>query len=211
MTPMKIQLALDFTQLGSAIDAARKAAVWVDMIEAGTPLIKACGMQSVSRLKEAFPGKKIVADMKTADVGFLEAGMAASAGADFMTVMGAAPNACIEESLRGCRKYGIELLADTIGVGDVFKRARELKSLGVTNLILHRGIDEAGGCGALLSCVSRIKRETAMNIWVAGGMNEETALMAKDSGVDVIIVGRHITASGNPSAAAKALSEKVRG
>src|SRR5687768_2351640 len=68
-----LQVALDEVNLDRALGYAREAvAGGVDWIEAGTPLIKACGLDAVRELKRAFPGRTIVADMKTMDTGAFE-------------------------------------------------------------------------------------------------------------------------------------------
>jgi len=67
-----------------------KVAPFVDIIEAGTPLIKQEGLRIISILKECFPEKLILADMKTMDAGGLEAKLAYDAGADLVTVLAVA-------------------------------------------------------------------------------------------------------------------------
>jgi len=77
-----LQVALDLLDLSRALPIAREAVDGgADWIEAGTPLIKSEGMESVRRLRSEFPGRDIVADMKVADTGALEVEMAAKAGA----------------------------------------------------------------------------------------------------------------------------------
>ncbi|HPP12329.1 MAG TPA: orotidine 5'-phosphate decarboxylase, partial [bacterium] len=78
-----LQVALDFVDLPRALKVAGEAvAAGVDLLEAGTPLIKACGLEAVRVLRREFPGTKIVADMKVMDTGRLEADIAFKAGAD---------------------------------------------------------------------------------------------------------------------------------
>jgi len=69
-----LQLALDFIDLDEAIDVAKKAQNYVDLMEAGTPLIKSCGIRAVRTLKDTFPNKKVVADMKIMDTGHSKQG-----------------------------------------------------------------------------------------------------------------------------------------
>ena len=78
--PPKIQLALDLLDANKAFAIALFAAPYVDIIEAGTPLIKSVGIGIVTRLKNAFPDKIVLADTKTSDVGAFEANMAFMAG-----------------------------------------------------------------------------------------------------------------------------------
>ena len=90
MTRPALQVALDYTVLDPALDAARRLAGHVDIIEAGTLLCFACGMDAVRALRADHPGRTLVADLKVADAGETLAELAFDAGASWMTVMGAA-------------------------------------------------------------------------------------------------------------------------
>ena len=81
----KIQLALDTLDGDHALELAQLAAPFVDILEAGTPLIKSVGICIVTKLKAAHPDKTILADLKSSDVGAYEADMAFRAGADIVT------------------------------------------------------------------------------------------------------------------------------
>ena len=85
-----LQVALDLVNEHRAI-AIAKASVngGADWIEAGTPLIKSEGLDVIRKLKETFPKKIIVADMKTMDTGALETEIAAKAGADIVCILAA--------------------------------------------------------------------------------------------------------------------------
>ena len=98
MPECKLQVALDFVELPRALAVAEAAvAGGADYIEAGTPLIKSEGLDAVRALREKFPDRIIVADMKTADAGKIEAEAAAKAGANVMTVLGTADETTIRE------------------------------------------------------------------------------------------------------------------
>src|SRR2546426_10784195 len=94
-----LQVALDHMHLKRALLAAKEAVEGgADWLEAGTPLIKAEGMEGVRELKKSFPGVTIVADLKTMDTGAFEGEIAAKAGADVITVMGVTSDATILEA-----------------------------------------------------------------------------------------------------------------
>ena len=83
-----VQISLDLIDLDEALETAALAIrAGVDWLEAGTPLILSLGLPGVKRLREAFPGIPIVADLKTMDGGYLEAEMMAAAGATHVVVM----------------------------------------------------------------------------------------------------------------------------
>ena len=88
MTKTIVQISLDFTSIPKALETARAAVrSGVDWLEAGTPLIISEGMNSIRVLRAEFPDVPIVADLKAMDGGWLEAQMAASAGATHVVVM----------------------------------------------------------------------------------------------------------------------------
>ena len=89
--PPLIQLALDYFDLPPAIAMAQMVHKEVDALEIGTPLSKAGGMLAVRTIRALCPDNIILADIKSPDVGGGEAKMAFDAGADWMTVLGAAP------------------------------------------------------------------------------------------------------------------------
>src|SRR5512137_1752366 len=138
-----LQVALDLLNaeraLAIAHDAVKGGADW---LEAGTPLIKSEGMDIIRQLREQFPDKTIIADMKTMDTGALETEMAAKAGADIISILAASDDATIKDASSSARKYGAKLMIDLIGTPDIIKRAQKVKLLGAEYLCIHVGIDE---------------------------------------------------------------------
>src|SRR5512137_177080 len=140
-TPM-LQIAMDYISLPKALAMAVLVAPEVDIIEIGTPLCKAAGIEAVRAMKEICPDKLILADLKTPDVGGLEATLAFDAGADMMTVIGGAALATVEQALTVARKRGKEMLMELTGVRDIIARAKEWRQMGVERMVYHRGWDE---------------------------------------------------------------------
>src|SRR6266487_1418773 len=96
-----LQVALDHMHLKRALLAATEAVEGgADWLEAGTPLVKSEGMEVVRQLKKSFPGKTIVADLKTMDTGAFEVEIAVKAGADVVTVMGVTDDATILKAVK---------------------------------------------------------------------------------------------------------------
>src|SRR6266516_302636 len=119
-----LQVALDHMHLKRALLAATEAAEGgADWLEAGTPLIKSEGIEVVRQLKKSFPGKTIVADLKTMDTGAFEVEIAVKAGADVVTVMGVTHHATSPEALRAARRYGAKVMVELMGVADRPARA----------------------------------------------------------------------------------------
>ena len=137
-----LQVALDFENLSRALPAAEEAvAGGAEWVEAGTPLIKSEGLDAVRQLKKRFPDRRVVADMKVMDTGAYEVEIAAKAGADLVTVLGAADDETIADAVRGGEKYGAEVVVDLLGVADAVERARRVHALGAGAVCLHVGID----------------------------------------------------------------------
>ena len=114
-----LQLALDFVDLQRALKNAKESMVGgVDWLEAGTPLIKSEGLQSIRELRRLFPSATIVADMKIMDAGRAEVEVAAKAGANIVDVLGAASDATIRECIEAGKNYGAKIVVDMIAVGD---------------------------------------------------------------------------------------------
>ena len=179
----------------------------MDWIEAGTPLIKSEGMNSIRQLKAAFPDHTILADMKTIDTGAMEVEMAAKAGADIVIILGTADNSAIHDAVRAARKYGVKLMADLISAKDPAKRSKELEEMGIDYINIHAGIDQQmTGVDPV-----RILKELKLNvpIAVAGGLDKKSAAEAVLSGAGIVIVGGNIVRSSDVTASAKAIRESI--
>ncbi|MCE4602045.1 MAG: orotidine 5'-phosphate decarboxylase, partial [Desulfurococcales archaeon] len=190
-----IQVALDFTSMGEALKLASSIAGSTNrlVLEAGTPLIKAYGLESVELLR-ALPGPgHVVADMKTMDTGGLEVEMAYRHGATATTVLGVAPDETVAEAAGTARRLGITLYGDLIGVGDPVERARSLEDLGVDVILLHIGIDVQRKlgltAGSRVEVVRRLRREVSRLIAVAGGVKPGEVGGLVDAGADIVIIG----------------------
>ena len=206
---IELQVALDFVRLEDALRIAEIVEDLVDILEAGTPLIKSEGLKSVKKLREKFPTKAILADMKTMDTGFLEVSLAAEHGADIVSILGAAPDATITSALEAARERGVKVMADLIGVKDKPSRARELEKIGVDYILVHVGIDEQKAGLDPLEDLKTISEVVNTKIAVAGGLTPEKIKRLKGYRVDVVIVGSYIAKSETPRLAAEKVREAV--
>jgi len=202
MSDVRLQVALDFLELPRAMDVAKLAvAGGADYIEAGTPLIKSEGLDAVRRLREMFPDKTIIADMKTMDAGKIEAQAAAKAGANIMTVSGTASVSTIKECVEVGAHYGIQVAVDLLGVPDPVDFASRAGELGVAWLDVHCPIDRQMSGQDPLAVLKQVRGATDLILAVAGGINSETAPAAVAAGADVVIVGGAITKAVDPQQA----------
>lgn len=205
----KLQVAIDLLTTEAALELASKVAPYVDIIELGTPLIKAEGLKVVTAMKEAHPTKLVFADMKTADTGALEAEMAFKAGADLVTVMGAVDDATIKGAVEAAAKYGRKVVVDTIGVKDRVQRAKEVTAFGVAFVELHAGLDEQGLPGYSIQKLIDEGKAANVPFSIAGGVNINTIKAVLEAGAEVIVAGGAIYGAEDPAAAAKALKEAI--
>ena len=196
--PPILQVALDFTDIDTAIEIAKKAVMGgADWLECGTPLIKSIGVKAISRLKSAFHNIPIVADMKTMDTGRLEASLAFSNGADIVSVLGVASDETIRSAVEIAKEYGGLIMVDMINHPDPISRAIELKKYGVDIILLHVGIDQQIKGADPLSNLPDVKKSVDCYVAVAGGIDMERAGIAVEMGADVVIIGRYITRAKN--------------
>jgi aldehyde:ferredoxin oxidoreductase len=210
----KLQVALDLRDTDEAIKIAKRSALGgIDWIEAGTPLIKAVGMDIIRELRQLFPHKVIVADLKTMDTGFLETEMAALAGADIVCILGIAPNETLEDAVGAGEKFGVKIFADLIGVKDPIERAVQLEKIGVDIVGFHIGIDQqlrSDFDKIPFPILKKLRDSVSIPIAVAGGLKAETIPEAIDAGADILIVGGAITRSADPLEATKRLKEIIK-
>ena len=199
-----LQLALDLLDLERALRIARLAVPeGVDWVEAGTPLIKSEGLDAVRRLREAFPGKRIVADMKTADTGRLEMEAAAKAGADYAIVLGAASESTIREAIEVGKSYGLGIGVDLLGLEEPEPLAERLAKWGAAFVSVHCPVDVQMRGGSPFGMLERLARVTDLPLAVAGGLNSETAPKAVAAGASIIVIGGAITKAEDPARAAR--------
>ncbi|PLC68340.1 orotidine 5-phosphate decarboxylase [Vulcanisaeta sp. EB80] len=210
---MKLQVALDLTEPSLAVNVARRLceAGAIDIVEAGTPLIKAAGIFIVSALRIACPSAEVMADLKTMDVGALEARLAIEAGASIVSVLGAAAIETIREFVNEARRLGGKSVVDMIGVKDPEGRVRELLNEGLRPdyIGLHLGIDVQRSRGLtideLIKEAVNIKSRYGLSVAIAGGINENVAPKLRGTNIDIVVIGRAITQAENPVTAARNL------
>ena len=203
-TPL-LQIAMDYISLPKALAMAVQVAPEVDIIEIGTPLCKAAGLDAIRSMREICPDKIILADLKTPDVGGLEATMAFDAGADMMTVIGGAALATVQQALDVARKRGKEMLMELTGVRDIIARATEWRRIGVDRIVYHREWDaQSAGREWTEEDKDIIRKliEMGYKVTVTGGMTMELLPFFADLPVSVLICGRGIREAANPRAAA---------
>jgi 3-dehydro-L-gulonate-6-phosphate decarboxylase len=200
-----LQCALDYISLPPALAMALQVAPEVDIIEIGTPLCKAAGLDAIRFVREVLPDKLILADFKSPDVGGLEAKMAFDAGADMMTVIGGAALATVESALEAARAAGKEMLMELTGVRDIIARAEEWRQIGVERMVYHRGWDEQAFNRQWVDDDRRTIQQLidmGFKVTVTGGITRDTLAFFQPLDVSVVICGRGIRQAVDPRLAA---------
>ncbi|HQX76989.1 MAG TPA: orotidine 5'-phosphate decarboxylase [Thermoflexales bacterium] len=202
---MLLQVALDTFTLPEAVAFAKRIAPFVDVVEAGTALIKREGMAAVRALREAIgPDKILLADMKTFDAGRYEAELALDAGADFITVLGCAGDATIHAVIAAAHARGKCVVADVVGVEDKVRRAGELTAFGADVLGIHADEDVTPRPlpHPLLRQLAGISHAP---LSIAGGVTKENIAELRPYAPRVIVIGSTLTKAAHPETVAKNL------
>jgi 3-hexulose-6-phosphate synthase len=206
---MKLQVAMDVLTTADALALAGKVAEHVDIIELGTPLIKAEGMRAVTAIKEAHPDKIVFADLKTMDAGELEADIAFTAGADLVTVLGTAGDSTIVGAVKAATKHGKGVVVDLIGVADKAARAKQVTALGAEFVEMHAGLDEQAEEGFTFDTLLSEGADSGVAFSVAGGVSISTIEAVQKAGASVAVAGGAIYSAADPAAAAAELRAAI--
>ena len=196
-----VQISLDLTDIDEALETAALAMrAGVDWLEAGTPLILAEGLHGVRKLREAFPGVPIVADLKTMDGGYLEAEMMAKAGATHVVVMARAHAETIKCVVQAGKDFGAKVMGDNMVCESMVDGAKFLEDLGCDYVIHHIGYDERRGIAAsgqrMPSPLDQLREVVeAVNIPVqaVGGLSLEQAIQCPQYGAPLVVLGAPLT------------------
>lgn len=206
---MKLQVAMDLLTIEDALELAGKVAEHVDIIELGTPLIKAAGLAAVTAIKEAHPDKIVFADMKTMDAGELEADIAFKAGADLVSVLGSADDSTIAGAVKAAKAHNKGIVVDLIGVADKVSRAKQARALGAEFVEFHAGLDEQAQPGYDLNGLLISGEEAGVPFSVAGGVNLGTISAVQRAGADVAVAGGAIYGAADQARAAEELRAAI--
>jgi bifunctional enzyme Fae/Hps len=196
--PPYLQIALDNPDL----ERAKKVIQQLPgsdriIIEVGTPLIKRYGTRVINDLRQVAKDIFVVADLKTLDVGKVEADLAYDETADAVVAAGLAPAETLDSFTHEAKRLGIYAAVDMLNVEDPVKKLKSLKEIPDI-VILHRGIDQETGKTLGLGLIQEIRqtfKDKKFLVAVAGGIVPETAREALQKGADIIIVGRYVTQS----------------
>ncbi|MEH7418774.1 3-hexulose-6-phosphate synthase [Neobacillus drentensis] len=200
---MKIQLALDRMEIAEAIELTRKVEDSIDWIEVGTSLIKEFGVVSVKELKQAFPAKTVVADIKTIDNARYEFEMCFEAGADVATVMGVSPLVTIDACMEVARRYKKKVMIDLLNTSAEQKRALMKYKEAIFCDHVSKDEQEEAGSQNRGAKGGQLLNNPAIQVAAAGGITlESIGALRATLNPAVAIIGSAITKAENPAEAA---------
>lgn len=211
MTKPLLQLALDHTSLPEALEAVKVLHPYIDIIESGTILCVSEGMKAVRELRALYPDHILVCDLKVADAGEMLATEAFNAGADWMTVICAAPLATMASAQKVAAARNCEIQIELFGYWTI-EDAKEWVKLGITQAIYHRGRDaQASGQTWGQKDLDLMKQlsDVGIQLSVTGGITPEDLHLFRDISVKAFIAGRALAQAPNPAAAAKAFHQSI--
>ncbi len=193
MSPI-VQVSIDLTTIEEALAVAEVAVrAGVDWLEAGTPLILGEGVHAVRALRERYPDKPIVADIKTMDAGYLESEMMVKAGATHVVVMGVACPATIKAAVRTKQNYDVEIMGDVMGAPDKIACAKMMEEMGVDYIIVHTGFDERNDPDwdrrTPLDDLPGIVQAVSIPCQAVGGLSVEQAIATPGYGAPLVVIG----------------------
>ena len=206
-----LQLALDHTSLEAAQRDVALLQESVDIIEAGTILCLTEGLSAVKALRAQCPNKIIVADWKVADAGETLAQQAFGAGANWMTIICAAPLATVEKGHGVAQSCGGEIQMELFG-NWTLDDARDWYRVGVRQAIYHRGRD-AQASGQLWgeADLARMKAlsDIGLELSITGGITPADLPLFRDINVKAFIAGRALAGAQNPAQVAAELHAQI--
>ncbi|MEQ1529850.1 MAG: bifunctional 3-hexulose-6-phosphate synthase/6-phospho-3-hexuloisomerase, partial [Methylococcales bacterium] len=160
----------------------------------------------VRTLKEKFPDKLLLVDLKTMDAGEYEATPFYAAGADICTVLGVSGLATITGVIKAANAHNAEAQIDLINVANKLECAREAAKLGAHIIGVHTGLDaQAAGQTPFADLQDIADLGLNVRISVAGGINQNTVKQVVDAGAHIIVVGAAIYGATSPAEAARTI------
>lgn len=209
---MKLQIALDCNDIGTALKVVEEVYPYIDIAELGTPLMISEGARAVRIMKERYPALKVLSDIKIMDGGDSIARIVLEAGADIVTVLGVTNDMTIKGVVAAAHDFKKEVFVDLISVSDVKKRAAEVDALGVNYIGVHTSYDLRNTVATPLDDLKKIKSvvKTA-KVAISGGIKQGMLnnIMAVEP--DVVITGSSIMNASDKRSIAKQFYETLHG
>lgn len=197
MTKPLLQIALDATDIETALSSVEHIAQYVDVIEVGTILAFAHGVSSVKILRKKYPNHIIVCDMKVTDASAILTRLALESGANWVTVSAAAHIETIRAAKKVADQYGGEIQIELYGHW-TFEDALQWVDMGITQAIYHRSRDaELAGVSWTEQDLIKMSRlsEIGIELSITGGIVPEDLHLFKNLKAKSFIAGRALASA----------------
>lgn len=199
---MKLQIAFDLTDLETALTIAQSIQNYADIFEVGSLLIHKHGIQAVTRFKQQFPNKIIVADIKLVDRAKETVIMASDAGADWVTVLAGAKQSTIHNACNAAHERGKKIMLDLLDASSLGQSALEAKSFGVDALLLPVPTQDSSRL-TFLETWDMVRGNTTLPISISGNISADTIQTLIEFNPAALVIGKEITSASNPAAEAE--------
>lgn len=187
---MKLQVAIDRVSLEQAKQFVGRID-GVDIIEIGTSLTKDFGLDCLRKTRALAKRSKILADIKTMDEGEYEFRNYYEAGADILTVMGAADPETIDICCKIANEYNKEVMIDLLGCDK--NKIKQISHYDEAIYAIHVSKD-SDKATSLMEETQHFKEAfpNVKRIAVAGGLDLEKVKTLVLSEIEIVIVGSSI-------------------
>ena len=206
-----LQIALDQTNLQEAITVAKEVESYVDIIEIGTILAVAEGVNAVATIRKNHPNHIIVCDLKTTDGGAILAKLAFSAGANWLTVSAAAHIATIAACKKVADEFNGEIQIEIYG-NWTLADAKAWVDLEVKQAIYHRSRDaELAGVSWTDADIIKMGElsDLGLELSITGGIVPEDIHLFKGLKAKAFIAGRALVGKDGGKNA-QALKDQIK-
>ncbi|CCN86030.1 3-keto-L-gulonate-6-phosphate decarboxylase UlaD [Vibrio nigripulchritudo] len=192
MTKPLLQMALDASDLTSALTSVEPVADLLDVIEVGTILAFAHGLDSVEVLRHTYPNHTLVCDMKVTDASAILTQLAMAAGADWVTVSAAAHRETIRAAKQVTDACHGDVQIELYGHWTL-DDARAWVDMGITQAIYHRSRDaELAGINWTQDDLDKMHHlsDLGIELSITGGIVPDDLHLFKPLSVKAFIAGR---------------------
>ena len=209
-----LQVALDETSLENAVKSVKQYGHVIDIVEIGTILHYAEGAKATSVLRQMFPEKILLDDIKGADAGKTLAEICFQAGADIMTAICCADvNTMIAMKKVGL-SYGEEKDVQVELYGDwTYEQAQTWLDAGMNQCVYHRSRDaELAGKKWSDDDINKIATliDMGFKVTITGGLQVEDLVLFEGLAIHCIIAGRSIRDAVDPEQAALDFKTEIK-
>ena len=209
---MRIQYAID-GPLGEGIRIANEIREYVEIIEIGDGVLMRESMKVIPMVKQIFPEKKILADLKIMDGGYSLGKEAFELGADIVTVCAASDKGCQLGLVRAANELGKESWIDLIGIDpkDYHKYVDFINASGADYVCAHLSGDlfkDEPGIFARKDAIRLVgKLGFTCKVVISGGLTSEYLPELKECDPYHVNLGGVLTRARDPKATAKVFFE----